>query len=201
VTVRSCTCGAARRTEAGFTLIAGVVGHFRDCASLLPDPDTCEHANGVKRDGEVYCGRCGKGLSVGARDWFKDNMAPGYAEAQAVLRRKREGEIATVRLREDSYDIAGIHLDYGITDLSNDELTALIDCCTREQNHRAVSDSPKIETRLILHRANGKRITLRIYDVAPARVRGVPTVEATVAPYHEVLLRDWLASEAQPAPA
>lgn len=137
MTVRSCTCGAATRSEIGITLVAGVDGHFRDCVSLLPDPDTCLHRGGVKREGEVYCGACGKGLSEGARAWYTDKLRPGYAEEVAAQRAVRQAEAEVTRARENTYDLSGIYLDEGITDLSDQDLSTLIDCCTREQNYRA----------------------------------------------------------------
>lgn len=134
---RACTCGAWTREKSGLKPLTGVVFHFRDCAALLPDPDTCEHKTAVRRNKYLFCGACGKGLSEDGPAWIRAEYAPGYGEkllkAQVEAKKKKQAQ----QDRERTYDLSGIYLDLGITDLDDEELKRLIDCCQRELKYRA----------------------------------------------------------------
>ncbi len=100
--------------------------------------DECAHPTSVDRGGEAYCGKCGKGLSAGAREWFTADLAPGYAERAEAEREARFAREERARRREKTYDLSGIYLDcYGITGLSTEELERLANACLAEIMHRA----------------------------------------------------------------
>jgi len=126
MTVRSCTCS-----------MVPTLKHLRDCASLLSDPDACGHKTAQARIHGVYCSSCGKGLSVGARPWYSANLEPGYGD------RMRENAAARSSLeearmeRESSYDLRGIYLGDGITDLTVMQLQRLANACIAEIMVRA----------------------------------------------------------------
>ena len=132
---RGCTCGVEARDATGIAPIGGG-RHYRDCASMLPDPDTCTHSNRVRNGGWLFCGACGKGMSEGGPAWVRDALAPGYAERLAESRAAAKVKEDARMAREATYDVSGIYLDYGITDLADDELKRLIDVCTRELTAR-----------------------------------------------------------------
>lgn len=141
--VRSCTCGAARRAlVGGLVRVVGVVDeggvrHYRDCAALLPDPDACPHPRARRYNGFMFCSACGKGMSEGGPAWVRDSLRPGYAEEHEEKRRKTEERDRAARAREASYNVGDVRLDFGVTDLTDDELARLLDACTREQAFRA----------------------------------------------------------------
>ncbi len=130
--IRACTCGAAFRDSAGVVPIVSVDGHYRDCVSLLPDPDTCLHRTARRRAGSLFCTQCAKGLTEGGPPWLSDKYRPGYGEELLAAREAARVKSEAIEAREATYDLSGISLDYGITDLNRSELFTLAECCMRE---------------------------------------------------------------------